>query len=494
VSLREHIQANPRARGQAGEAEAVETRVPPRVATQLLAAAVVAADIIATLASMIAAHFVRFKTGWFDNAPLFHPASPGLDAYFGLFGFGLAVLIGLLASFGSYEPANIVDSRRTPLPILRALFWWAVIYLGASLALKFDPPVSRAYIVLSFLFAACGLTVHRLLFQLWIKKTNPTWLQPRLLFVGCPENHPAAREFLAHTSPPPLSIGWLCAAPAEIPPSPEALAASVRSHDASMVVIDHNHLGMDEVIRLAAECERLYVEYRILPGYSQVFASKFRVEVYGKVALLSPRILPLDLWRNRFLKRTLDFAGAALGLLLLSPLISLLAIVIKIVSPGPAFFAQVRYGRRGVPFKMLKLRTMHPGSEMEDHANLSTLPGDPRLHPFGQFLRKWDLDELPQLVNVLLGQMSLIGPRPERVFHADRLADEIAHYQFRHSIKPGMTGWAQVNGLRGDTDFNERIRMDIHYIENWSLLLDAQILLMTIFQKTRLPGLRRATS
>ncbi len=172
MSLQEHIQPNARARGQASEVKADEQRLPSRGAIQLLAAAVVAADIIALLASMIAAHFVRFKTGWFSYTPLFHPASPGMDAYFGLFAFGLAVLIGLLASFGSYELANIVDSRRTPLPILRALFWWAVTYLGASLALKLDPPVSRVYILLSFLFAACGLTLVRLMFQLWIK--NPT--------------------------------------------------------------------------------------------------------------------------------------------------------------------------------------------------------------------------------------------------------------------------------------------------------------------------------
>jgi exopolysaccharide biosynthesis polyprenyl glycosylphosphotransferase len=452
----------------------------------LLAAGVVACDSLVIIASMLAAFFLRFGTGLFDFPVLFSAHHPEFETYIGLFSFGFCVLAGLLAAFGAYEIPSIVNASRAPLPILKALFWWSCIYLGASLALKLDPPVSRVYILLTLVLSALGLIVVRAAVLAWIKRSNPAWLHPRILFVGCSPESGAARAFISHTVPEPASVEWLNASIEGSNPqlgSMDQLTAYPSLNQIDLVVIDHNSLPMDRVIGLAAECERKYINYNILPGYTQVFASKFRVEDYGPVAVLAPKVLPLDLWRNRAVKRAVDIGGALAGFILTAPLTILLICLIKIISPGPAFFSQVRYGRRGLPFKMLKFRTMHPGSEAHDNAHLSTKDSDPRLLPIGPFLRRWNLDELPQFWNVLRGDMSLVGPRPERVFHANRLADEIVHYQFRHSIKPGMTGWAQANGLRGDTDFQERIRHDIHYIENWSPMLDVQIILMTLFRR-----------
>ena len=178
-------------------------------------------------------------------------------------------------------------------------------------------------------------------------------------------------------------------------------------------------------------------------------------------------------------KRVFDVATAVLGLVLLAPLFVVVAAWIKLDSPGPVFFRQVRVGAGHEPFTLFKLRSMQPHAGASDDAHQSTQHGDPRLLRIGAFMRRWNLDELPQYWNVLRGDMSLVGPRPERPHHVDQLSAVIPHYLPRHLVKPGMTGWAQINGLRGGTDLAERIRYDIFYIENWSLWLDCQIMLMT---------------
>ncbi len=456
---------------------------PPSAMRHLLGPCVIVADSMVIVASMMCAFVVRFSSALFDFPTLFPKLEDGISSYFGSFLFGYLVLMVLLVSFGAYETPNLIHSRRAPMPLLRALFWWSCLYLGASLALKFDPPISRVYVVLSLVFSAIGLSAVRAAVLLWVRQRDPYWLRPNLLIVGSPPGATHVAAFLANLIPLPSNVRWIGApTPGEPPPSGaiDELERVARRDPADLVVIDHHHLPMHRVIETAALCERLYLNYKILPGYSQVFASKFHLENVGPVAVLAPKVLPLDLWRHRAAKRMVDIVGAAVGLVVLSPLAIALGLVIKRSSPGPAIFSQVRYGRRGRAFRMFKLRTMHVGADRLDHEHLSTCPGDPRLLPFGESLRRWNLDEIPQLLNVLKGEMSLVGPRPERVYHADRLSGEIVHYQFRHSVKPGMTGWAQVNGLRGDTDFEERIRHDIHYIENWSLLFDIQIILMTL--------------
>ena len=183
---------------------------------------------------------------------------------------------------------------------------------------------------------------------------------------------------------------------------------------------------------------------------------------------------------NRMLKRAVDIVGAFLGLIFGLPVLALLAVLIKRESPGgPVLFRQTRLGTDQRTFNLWKLRSMQPGAEAQDHLQQSTARHDARLLRIGAWMRRWNLDEIPQFWNVLKGQMSLVGPRPERPLHVDRLSAEIPHYLPRHLVKPGMTGWAQVNGLRGGSSITQRIQHDIYYIENWSLWLDVQILLLT---------------
>ena len=180
----------------------------------------------------------------------------------------------------------------------------------------------------------------------------------------------------------------------------------------------------------------------------------------------------------------MDLVISALGLLLLSPLMMLIALVIKIESPGPVFYSQIRVGLDGKPFKMLKFRSMRMGAEATTGAVWAS-EGDPRRTRLGGILRKLSLDELPQLINVLVGEMSLVGPRPERPIFVEQFRQVVPRYMDRHQEKAGMTGWAQVNGLRGNTSIVERTKYDLYYIENWSLLFDLKIILRTVMNTLR---------
>jgi exopolysaccharide biosynthesis polyprenyl glycosylphosphotransferase len=200
---------------------------------------------------------------------------------------------------------------------------------------------------------------------------------------------------------------------------------------------------------------------------------------------LTVRDIALRGWR-RAAKRFMDIVGATVGLILLSPLMLLTAILIKLDSPGPAFYVQERMGLDARPFPMLKFRSMRQDAEATGPG--WTRPGDPRVTRLGSILRRLNVDELPQFINVLLGEMSLVGPRPERPVYVAQFRRSIPRYMDRHREKAGMTGWAQVNGLRGDTSIAERTKYDLWYIENWSLLLDIKIILRTIVNIFRSPN------
>jgi exopolysaccharide biosynthesis polyprenyl glycosylphosphotransferase len=205
----------------------------------------------------------------------------------------------------------------------------------------------------------------------------------------------------------------------------------------------------------------------------------------GGLPLLTVRDIALRGWRL-IAKRTLDLVGSFFALVVLSPLIMLMALLVKIDSHGPAFYAQERMGLNGRPFMMLKFRSMRTDAEADGPG--WTVENDPRRTRLGGVLRKLNIDEFPQFINVLIGDMSLVGPRPERPVWVEQYRRSIPRYMDRHWEKGGLTGWAQVNGLRGDTSIPERIKYDLWYIENWSLLLDIKIIIRTAFNFFRSPN------
>lgn len=246
----------------------------------------------------------------------------------------------------------------------------------------------------------------------------------------------------------------------------------------TLLIIDQSELSSEEVKRAADICANVIVTLKIIPSAFDVWVNRLSIRVVEGIPLLGINDFRYDRYGNRLAKRIIDMIGALIGLILSAPIIALCAILIYRESPGPVFFRQTRLGLNGHLFKIIKLRSMRLDAEKEKGA-VWAVEDDPRRLKIGEFMRRWNLDELPQFWNVLRGDMSLVGPRPERPEFVKGFRDTIRYYNLRHTCKPGMTGWAAVNGLRGNTSLEERLDYDLYYIENWSLALDFEILLMT---------------
>lgn len=227
-------------------------------------------------------------------------------------------------------------------------------------------------------------------------------------------------------------------------------------------------------------CEKSGVHTKFIPDYNSLIPSRPYTEDLMGLPVVNIRYVPLSNTGNILVKRMMDVAGALAGIVLTSPVMLLSAILVKLTSPGPVIFRQERVGLHNKPFYMYKFRSMElqaPGEEKKAW----TVRNDPRVTPVGRFLRRTSLDELPQLFNILRGDMSLVGPRPERPLYVEKFKEEIPRYMVKHQVRPGLTGWAQVNGLRGDTSIRKRVEYDIYYIENWTIWFDFKIILMTFF-------------
>jgi len=259
----------------------------------------------------------------------------------------------------------------------------------------------------------------------------------------------------------------------------EDLPAIIQEHDVSEVVIGLPDASHQELLFIISLCERGKVGIKIFPDVFQIMATEVNIGHLNGLPLLTVRDVALRGWRLS-LKRIVDIVGATIGLILLSPLMLLTAIIVKLESSGPAFYVQERMGLDAKPFPCLKFRSMRQDAEENTGAVWAT-KNDSRRTRIGSLIRRISIDELPQLINILLGQMSLVGPRPERPVFVEQFRRSIPRYMDRHREKAGLTGWAQVNGLRGDTSIIERTKYDLWYIENWSLWLDFKIILRTFF-------------
>lgn len=227
-------------------------------------------------------------------------------------------------------------------------------------------------------------------------------------------------------------------------------------------------------------CEKSGVHTKFLPDYNNVIPTKPYTEDLDGIPVIHVRHVPLSSSFNQVLKRIVDIFGSLVAIILFAIPMLISAIIIKITSPGPLIFKQTRIGLHNQEFSIYKFRSMKVQDEAKEKKAWTTA-NDPRVTRFGKFMRKTNIDELPQLFNVLLGDMSLVGPRPERPFFVDKFKEEIPRYMIKHQVRPGMTGWAQVNGYRGDTSITKRIECDLYYVENWSIFLDFKILFLTFF-------------
>ena len=243
-------------------------------------------------------------------------------------------------------------------------------------------------------------------------------------------------------------------------------------------------LGLSEYYRLeeiVALCEKSGVHTKFIPDYNNVIPTKPYTEDLQGLPVSNIRSVPLSEPLNKWMKRGEDIFGEIVAIILLSTVMLVTAIMIKKTSPGPLIFSQERVGLQNRPFKMYKFRSMIVQDEKKEKKGWTT-KDDPRVTTVGRFIRKTSIDELPQLFNVLRGDMSLVGPRPERPQFVEKFKEEIPRYMIKHQVRPGLTGWAQVNGYRGDTSIKKRIEHDLYYIENWTLGFDFKIIFLTFFK------------
>ena len=236
--------------------------------------------------------------------------------------------------------------------------------------------------------------------------------------------------------------------------------------------------GLEQIV---AVCEKSGVHTKFIPDYNKVIPTKPYTEDLQGLPVINIRRVPLNDPLNAAMKRAIDIFGAIVALILFSPIMLVTAILIKLTSQGPLIYCQERVGLHNRPFKMYKFRSMEVQAPEKEKSEWTT-KRDPRVTPIGRVIRKTSIDEMPQLFNVLFGSMSLVGPRPERPYFVERFKEEIPRYMIKHQVRPGMTGWAQVNGYRGDTSITKRIEHDLYYIENWTLGFDFKILFLTFFK------------
>ena len=445
--------------------------------------------------------FVGLALGWWLRyaSPLSRLGVPVPGAtfarYLPLLLVGVALLIGAFAQFGLYDARLLLRRYQSLNAILKGAAFWLVAYLGVSLVLKFDPPISRLFVVYAFVCVVALLYAWRVLAYTVVTHSPLLGrLRRRAVLLGWSDEARALAAEIARDPAHPYVIAgvvtlsgdtsaFITGAP-ERPPAlgPVSDLESILVRDrADLLIATRLDLPRAEIRHIVETCERAYVEWKIVPGAFDIFLSGLRLQTIGRVPVLGVEELAIHRLFNRALKRLCDIVGAAIGLMLSAPVILVLAALIKRESPGgPVLFRQVRVGAGHRAFTLWKLRSMAPGAEATDAERQSTARNDPRLLRIGGFLRRWNLDELPQFWNILRGDMSLVGPRPERPSHVAQLSESIPHYLPRHLVKPGLTGWAQVNGLRGEGDLALRVQHDIYYIENWSIWLDAQIVLLTL--------------
>ena len=256
-----------------------------------------------------------------------------------------------------------------------------------------------------------------------------------------------------------------------------ALSSLLEYINPDEVIAGLNADEYDEIPRIIKACEKNGIKLSLIPYYVQYMPAHPQFDSLNGIPMLNLRRIPLDNIGNAFLKRMMDLIGSLVLIILSSPLMLIAVIGVRLSSPGPIIFRQERVGLNQKTFYMYKFRSMRVNVESDTAWSKNV---DPRKTRFGAFIRKFSIDELPQFFNVLKGEMSLVGPRPEIPHFVEQFREEIPMYMVKHQVKPGITGWAQVHGLRGDTSIEERIRHDVFYIENWSFWLDVKILLMTV--------------
>ena len=446
----------------------------------------VLSDIVAIEGAFLFSYWLRFYSPLTDLFPV-ELGFPPLEAYvYGSF-FVIPFWLFLFQTRKMYATRRTIHFSDEFFPIVRVVVVGMLVVMAAAFfyrAFSFSRLVFGLLAVSSVAFLSLGRFAVLKVEQLRYRRGRDI---KQVIIVGA--NDTAKRIFQAMMSRPSLGyrvIGYFTSGAKQVLKVPgakrlgsiAAVPKYLKDHSVDLVLIALSNSEHSKLFDLVRDCQGLSAEMMMAPDMIELMTSRMRIEEIEGVPFIQVREASLSVW-NRILKRAFDVAFALVVLILASPLLLILILLIKATSPGPIFFLQERVGLDGTLFRVIKFRTMRTDAEKET-GPVWAAKNDPRTTSVGKILRRYSLDELPQLFNVLLGEMSIVGPRPERPYFVERFKVKIPKYLDRHRVKTGMTGWAQVNGLRGNAPIEERTKYDVYYMENWSLIFDLKIILKTV--------------
>ncbi len=442
-------------------------------------------DIFLIFAACITAYIIRFAPGM----PVFHGV-PQFSKYADILPFAALIYFLVLRFYGLYRLGRLISKLEELFLIVKSVAAGTVILMASSFVYR-EYSYSRTMLIFTGALLVLFLFLNRVFFHyLESKLAKKGGFQRNILLTG---NGPSIRQLirgLAKYEKGSFAIaGLLTNNSAQVGSHFNDIAVIGTLDDFEKILDEKNidevilgelNVSRNRILEMILKCEEKMASFRMISDLLGSMTSRLEVEHINGVPLLGIRETPLNHPVNRFLKRSMDIFITSAALLVFSPIMALVALTVKLIDRGPVLYAQERVGEDGKIFRIYKFRSMKVDAESKSGPKFAD-EDDPRRTPIGGFLRRTNLDELPQLFNVINGDMSLVGPRPERPVFVDQLKTDIPRYMARHRVRSGITGWAQVNGLRGGPPSEERIKYDLYYIENWSLWLDLKILIMTPF-------------
>lgn len=414
--------------------------------------------------------YLRFKSGLFVQDAGVLPAKTYFSALFLI----IPGYLLLYSIFQLYMPRRVKNYRKELMDIIRANGIGFMIFILALYFIK-QEHFSRQMLCIFFFINISLEFASRYLIRTILWKMRKQGLnQKHILMIG---ESQMAEQYMDRLRENPK---WGYQVFAHLKDE-EKLERILEGNELDEVVIALRAEDYGKLERIVDVCEKAGVHTKMIPDFGNVISTRPYIEDVQGIPVIHVRRVPLNIMRNRAAKRAVDLIGATVAIILFSPVMLLTVLVVALTEEGSVIYRQERVGLHNQVFYMYKFRSMIMQDEEKEKAEWSTR-NDPRITPVGKLIRRTSIDELPQLFNVLKGEMSLVGPRPERPQFVQKFRDEIPRYMVKHQVRPGMTGWAQINGYRGDTSIEKRIEYDLYYIENWTMVFDMKILILTIFK------------
>ena len=414
--------------------------------------------------------YLRFKSGLFVQDAGVLPAKTYFSALFLI----IPGYLLLYSVFQLYMPRRVKSYRKELMDIIRANGIGFMIFILVLYFIK-QEHFSRQMLCIFFFINISLEFASRYLIRTILWKMRKQGLnQKHILMIG---ESQMAEQYMDRLRENPK---WGYQVFAHLKDE-EKLERILEGNELDEVVIALRAEDYGKLERIVDVCEKAGVHTKMIPDFGNVISTRPYIEDVQGIPVIHVRRVPLNIMRNRAAKRAVDLIGATVAIILFSPVMLLTVLVVALTEEGSVIYRQERVGLHNQVFYMYKFRSMIMQDEEKEKAEWSTR-NDPRITPVGKLIRRTSIDELPQLFNVLKGEMSLVGPRPERPQFVQKFRDEIPRYMVKHQVRPGMTGWAQINGYRGDTSIEKRIEYDLYYIENWTMVFDMKILILTIFK------------